>query len=181
MLKTWLKPHATKHTQIYFFTPPSTLYFILKTHLQVIDFLSLGNSMSAQVLFFYKDFNSKSISFLQRKNSLLSKAFNMDWGSSMCVYATKALGCVFCLKGLLTFLPFIVSISIVGACIFLCDLTCVISLKESSCVGLFIITSLMWLSLQMVEVGSKINEGELEVCAPLCCFIAWISFDSSIQ
>jgi hypothetical protein len=33
----------------------------------------------------------------------------------------------------------------------------------------------------MVEVGSKINEGELEVCAPLCCFIAWISFDSSIQ
>jgi len=128
--------------------------------------------MSVQVLFFYKDFNSKSISFFQRKNSLLSKAFNMDWGSGMCAYATKALGCVFCLKGLLTFLPFIVSISIVSACIFLCDLTCVISLKESSYVGLFIITSLMWLSLQMVEVGSKINEGELEVCAPLCCSIA---------
>jgi len=96
----------------------------------------------------------------------------MDWGSGMCAYATKALGCVFCLKGLLTFLPFIVSISRVSACIFLCDLTCVISLKESSYVGLFIITSLMWLSLQMVEVGSKINEGELEVCAPLCCSIA---------
>jgi hypothetical protein len=38
---------------------------------------------------------------------------------------------------------------------FLCDLTCVISPKESSCVGLFIITSLLWLNLQMVEVGFK--------------------------
>ncbi len=93
----------------------------------------------------------------------------MDWGSSMCAYATKVLGCVFCLKGLLIFLLFIVSISLVGACIFLCDLTCIISLKESSCVGLFIRISLMWLSFQMVEVGSKINEDEFEVCAPLSC------------
>jgi len=93
----------------------------------------------------------------------------MDGGSSMCAYATKALGCVFCLKNLLTFLLFIIYISLVGACIFLCDLTCVISLKESSCVGLFIIISLMWLSFQMVEVGSKINEDEFEVCAPFFC------------
>ncbi len=84
MLKTWLKPHATKQAQMYFFTPPSTLYLILKTHLQVIGFLSLGNSMSVQVLFFCKKFNSKSMSFLQCKNSSLSKTFNMDWGFGMC-------------------------------------------------------------------------------------------------
>jgi hypothetical protein len=80
--------------------------------------------MSLQVLFFCKDINSKSISFFQCKNSLFSKAFNMDRGSGMCAYVTKVLGCVFCLKGLLIFLPFIVSISLVGACIFLCHLTC---------------------------------------------------------
>jgi hypothetical protein len=154
---------------MYFFTPPSTLYFILKTHLQVIGFLSLGNSVSVQVFYFVKTLIQNLYLFSNAKIHHCPRL--LIWmGVLVCVLMQqKALGCVFCLKNLLTFLLFIIYISLVGACIFLCDLTCVISLKESSCVGLFIIISLMWLSFQMVEVGSKINEDEFEVCAPFFC------------
>ncbi len=88
--------------------------------------------------------------------------------------ATKVLRYSFFLGGLLTFWLSIVSISLVGSCNFLCDLTCVISLKKPSYVGLLIMTSLIWLNIcERVEVKSKMCEGELEVYASLFCSIAW--------
>ncbi len=87
--------------------------------------------------------------------------------------ATKALECGFFLGGLLVFLLSIVSKSLVGACNFLSDLTCVLSFKKPTYVGLFIMDSLIWLNFcEKVEVKSKMCEGELEVCVPLFSSIA---------
>ncbi len=71
------------------------------------------------------------------------------------------------------FLLSIVSKSLVGACNFLSDLTCVLSFKKPTYVGLFIMDSLIWLNFcEKVEVKSKMCEGELEVCVPLFSSIA---------
>jgi len=44
---------------------PSLLYLILYTHLLPMVFLSFGNSMISQVLFFSKAFNSSFIALSQ--------------------------------------------------------------------------------------------------------------------
>ncbi len=69
----------------------------------------------------------KSMVFIQCGSSLFSKAFEIE--VSECV----SLGFVFFLGFLMTFLSFIIFISLASARMFLCDVACLISLEELRC------------------------------------------------